>query len=354
MSDYQPSPTLDTEFGESDDGQDDSSEESSGSKDNVFKSRLKEPQAGGKLLISFQETADPGQNLRWGFIRLQSVQRIVSNLPQDQFHSLGLQAALSIPFPEPQLINALLLARRRIRDVHGRLAFAVKNYVEGLQQYDWAQLTVDCLSQEVWFLRTHILHRKRSRTFLTFAGQLLTWLFMHKGLIPAPLPAEQQPQPAPPSVTKLNIVSAQAELENLRTELQQAKEAADSIKSDISAKDVEIVQLQKSLHNFQTFRKPLLISPDAARCKFLILGLEGILCNIATTEADMETARKLNWPVLHHKDGWIVPHTGLKFFIDKVLAMFTVLIWSTRTRESTMSILAELEKQDFLLTDVST
>ncbi|KAL3689485.1 hypothetical protein R1sor_015794 [Riccia sorocarpa] len=100
-----------------------------------------------------------------------------------------------------QLLNALLLARRRVKDVHGRLAITVKNHVQGIQKQDWAQLIVDSLSLKICFLKKQMLRNRRPRTFLTFVGQILTWLFMHAGLIPVQHGPEHPQSPPPDTFT---------------------------------------------------------------------------------------------------------------------------------------------------------
>ncbi|KAL3694225.1 hypothetical protein R1sor_007876 [Riccia sorocarpa] len=125
------------------------------------------------------------------------VRKTISQIDDDQFQALGLQTSLSINFPQPNLLNALLLVRRRVKDVHGHLAITVKTHVKGMQKYDWAQLIVDSVSQEIWFLKNQMLRNRRPRTFLTFVGQIHTWLFMHAGLIPLQHGPEQPPSPPP-------------------------------------------------------------------------------------------------------------------------------------------------------------
>ncbi|KAL3695811.1 hypothetical protein R1sor_009887 [Riccia sorocarpa] len=193
-----------------------------------------------------------------------------------------------------QLINAVLLAREG-------LAFVVKSYVEGVQEYDWAQLIVDSVSQEVSFLKIHML---------------------------------------------LN-----AEVEALKADLETAQNTVENLRSQLRAKDAQISRLQKSLQDSRKVtesRKPLLESGDNLKPKLLILALDGLLYHVAGTEAQMHSAKANNWPIIVRDNSWAIPRTRLNQFLDTISKMFIVLIWSTDTTKNMMSTMRALANGKFL------
>ncbi|KAL3685519.1 hypothetical protein R1sor_003541 [Riccia sorocarpa] len=82
-----------------------------------------------------------------------------------------------------QVINGLFLARRRVRDVVGRLALTVKNAIGDEEKYDWAEMIYASLHQEILFLRSHLLQQKPKRLAMTFIRSILTWLFVYKEIL---------------------------------------------------------------------------------------------------------------------------------------------------------------------------
>ncbi|KAL3685951.1 hypothetical protein R1sor_003973 [Riccia sorocarpa] len=141
-----------------------------------------------------------------------------------------------------QLINGLLLARRRIRDGFGRLALTVKTYIDGSREFDWGQMILDSLHTEIMFLQKHVQKEKPIRVALTFLGQVLTWFFLYKRLIPV-LPEPPVELPAPP----------------------------------LSPQPPTGGETESSQVHILGF-KPTLLHPTEPRQKILILALDGILC----------------------------------------------------------------------------
>ncbi|KAL3693773.1 hypothetical protein R1sor_007424 [Riccia sorocarpa] len=186
--------------------------------------------------------------------------------------------------PMFQLINGLLLARRRIRDGFGRLALTVKTYIDGSREFDWGQMILDSLHTEIMFMQKHVQKEKPIRVALTFLGQVLTWLFLYKGLIPVVRPEPPIELPAPP----------------------------------LSPQPPTGVEIESSQVHILGF-KPTLLHPTKPRQKILILALDGILCCVRDKQTKYLEVGILGWPILGAGDIWICPRSGLSIFLDQVL-----------------------------------
>ncbi|KAL3688075.1 hypothetical protein R1sor_014384 [Riccia sorocarpa] len=214
-----------------------------------------------------------------------------------------------------QLINGLLLARRRIRDGFGRLALTVKSYIDGSREFDWGHMILDSLHTEIMFLQKHVQKEKPIRVALTFLGQVLTWLFLYKGLIPVVLLEPPIKLPAPP----------------------------------LSPQPPTGGETESSQVHILGF-KPTLLHPTEPRQKILILALDGILCCVRDRQTKYLEAGILGWPILGAGDIWICPRSGLSIFLDQVLQNFTLIIWSDRPESVTEFIMNTLEDGGFLPT----
>ncbi|KAL2631543.1 hypothetical protein R1flu_016229 [Riccia fluitans] len=85
------------------------------------------------------------------------------------------------------------------------------------------------------------------------------------------------------------------------------------------------------------------IPPDKPRQKTLILDLNGVLCKIERSAIALRQAKDLGWPVLGSRTTWVVPRSGLREFLEQVLELFYVIIWTSRTERNTELVLEALE-----------
>ncbi|KAL2635304.1 hypothetical protein R1flu_006783 [Riccia fluitans] len=91
------------------------------------------------------------------------------------------------------------------------------------------------------------------------------------------------------------------------------------------------------------------IPPDIPRKKTLILDLNGVLCKIERSAVALRQAKDLGWPLLGSRTMWVVPRSGLREFLEQVLELFCVIIWTSRIERNTEFVLEALESAGCLL-----
>ncbi|KAL2628693.1 hypothetical protein R1flu_013379 [Riccia fluitans] len=77
------------------------------------------------------------------------------------------------------------------------------------------------------------------------------------------------------------------------------------------------------------------IPPDIPRQKTLILDLNGVLCKIERSATALRQAKDLGWPVLGSRITWVVPRSELREFLEQMLELFCVIIWTSRIERNT-------------------
>ncbi|KAL3679214.1 hypothetical protein R1sor_022170 [Riccia sorocarpa] len=224
--------------------------------------------------------------------------------------------------PMFQIINAHFLARRRVRDVTGRLALTVKSAVDGEILYDWSELIFESLHSEIIFLRSHLLMDDHNRYVVTWIGPILTWLFCYKHMLPLQYEYED--------FAVEDKARAERELAKTHEELERLRNAVEEVRTELT--------------NVGALFKPRLLQPTICRQKTLILALEGLLCRLGKKSSQFQEERKRGWPVLGGNFTWFIPRSGLKIFMEQVTQFFTVIVWSTRLERNNKFILKSLEE----------
>ncbi|KAL3686056.1 hypothetical protein R1sor_004078 [Riccia sorocarpa] len=248
-----------------------------------------------KSLVDFEILDDPNHHLKWGHFSQETVMRVLDNWDGEDWDKLQLFSTFSIHFPRPEVSACL----------------------QFIQSYDSSTKTrtVGKKYYQLNLKRKHVQKEKPIRLALTFLGQVLTWLFLYKGLIPVVRPEPPIKLLAPP-------LSPQP-----------------PTGGETESSQVHILDF-----------KPTLLHPTEPRQKILILALDGILCCVRDRQTKYLEAGILGWPILEACDIWICPRSGLSHFLEQVLQNFTLIIWSDRPESVTEFILKTLEDGGFLPT----
>ncbi|KAL2632498.1 hypothetical protein R1flu_003977 [Riccia fluitans] len=145
---------------------------------------------------------------------------------------------------------------------------------------------------------------------------------------------------------KQEAAELQTRIDEQRVELVSIQE----LETHVNLQSRELVTLQANidkLHENATagssLFRPMPIPPDVPRQKTLILDLNGILCKIERSAIALRQAKDLGWPVLGSRTMWVVPRSGLREFLEQVLELFCVIIWTSRTERNTELVLEALE-----------
>ncbi|KAL2628864.1 hypothetical protein R1flu_013550 [Riccia fluitans] len=122
------------------------------------------------------------------------------------------------------------------------------------------------------------------------------------------------------------------------------------LETQVNLKRRELVTLQANSDKLRenaaagsSLFRPMPIPPDPPRKKTLILDLNGVLCKIERSAAALRQAKDLGWPLLGSCTTWVVPRSGLREFLEQVLELFCVIIWTSRTERNTELVLEALE-----------
>ncbi|KAL2610067.1 hypothetical protein R1flu_028640 [Riccia fluitans] len=145
---------------------------------------------------------------------------------------------------------------------------------------------------------------------------------------------------------KQEATELQTRIDEKRVELVSIQE----LETQVNLKSRELVTLQANIDRLHenaaagtSLFRPMLIPPDIPRQKTLILDLNGVLCKIERSATALRQAKDLGWPVLGSRTTWVVPRSGLREFLEQVLELFYVIIWTSRTERNIELVLEALE-----------
>ncbi|KAL2645041.1 hypothetical protein R1flu_012628 [Riccia fluitans] len=145
---------------------------------------------------------------------------------------------------------------------------------------------------------------------------------------------------------KQEVAELQTRIDEQRVELVSIQE----LETQVNLKSRELVTLQANIDKLHenavagsSLFRPMLIPPDIPRQKTLILDLNGVLCKIERSATALRQAKDLGWLVLGSRTTWVVPRSGLREFLEQVLELFCVIIWTSRIEWNTELVLEALE-----------
>ncbi|KAL2642046.1 hypothetical protein R1flu_009633 [Riccia fluitans] len=145
---------------------------------------------------------------------------------------------------------------------------------------------------------------------------------------------------------KKEAVELQTRIDEQRVELVSIQE----LETHVNLKSKELVTLQANIDKLHenaaagtSLFRPMPIPPDIPRKKTLILDLNGVLYKIERSATALRQAKDLGWPVLGSRTIWVVPRSGLREFLEQVLELFNVIIWTSKTERNIELVLEALE-----------
>ncbi|KAL2609671.1 hypothetical protein R1flu_028244 [Riccia fluitans] len=146
------------------------------------------------------------------------------------------------------------------------------------------------------------------------------------------------------------VAKLKQEAAKLQTRIDEQLVSSQELETQVKLKRRELVTLQANIDKLRenaavgsSLFRPMPIPPDIPRKKTLILDLNGVLCKIERSAGALRQAKDLGWPLLGNRTMWVVPRRGLREFLEQVLELFCVIIWTSRTEQNTELVLEALE-----------
>ncbi|KAL2651778.1 hypothetical protein R1flu_019906 [Riccia fluitans] len=146
------------------------------------------------------------------------------------------------------------------------------------------------------------------------------------------------------------VAKLKQEAAELQTRIDEQLVSSQELETQVKLKRRELVMLQANIDKLHknaavgsSLFRPMPIPPDIPRKKTLILDLNGVLCKIERSAGALRQAKDLGWPLLGSRTTWVVPRRGLREFLEQVLELFCVIIWTSRTERNTELVLEALE-----------
>ncbi|KAL2642669.1 hypothetical protein R1flu_010256 [Riccia fluitans] len=145
------------------------------------------------------------------------------------------------------------------------------------------------------------------------------------------------------------VAKLKQEAAELQTRIDEQLVSSQELETQVNLKRRELVTLQANIDKLRenaaagsSLFRPMPIPPDIPRKKTLLLDLNGVLCKIERSAAALRQAKDLGWPLLGSLTTWVVPRSGLREFLEQVLEVVCVLIWTSRTERNTELVLEAL------------
>ncbi|KAL2620550.1 hypothetical protein R1flu_000755 [Riccia fluitans] len=146
------------------------------------------------------------------------------------------------------------------------------------------------------------------------------------------------------------VAKLKQEAAELQTRIDEQLVSSQELETQVKLKRRELVTLQANIDKLHenaaagsSLFRPMPIPPNIPRKKTLILDLNGVLCKIERSAGALRQAKDLGWPLLGSRTTWVVPRRGLREFLEQVLELFCVIIWTSRTEQNTKLVLEALE-----------
>ncbi|KAL3699587.1 hypothetical protein R1sor_017609 [Riccia sorocarpa] len=247
-----------------------------------------------------------------------------------------------------QLMNMILLPRRRIKCIPAHLIFYMRAKIDGSAEddYDLTSFTVESLRTELVTVRKHLDATSHERYLETFIGMPLTAILIHAGVISLE-ETLTQPQPVPTRATVQESIIGQQVMQDIGASSSQPLEELVQAVADLEARRAN---LEETLPRMSTIEdpRPRLVPPETVRGKVLILDLNGLLVRYCSQEEAASSRVFGHQPVHLSTHSWYVPRVGLSAFLDAVRRDFTLIFWTSRVKRNVDALLRDLEERSLI------
>ncbi|KAL3698509.1 hypothetical protein R1sor_012585 [Riccia sorocarpa] len=292
--------------------------------------------------------------------------------------------------PVLQAVSMVLMAGRRPRCVSAHLLMYLQaRFGTGGQKrttkYNIASFIASSISRETAWVKNHLKVRDPQRYCETFVGIPLTQIFLHRGVITeeecetafdipetgwdfpadgpevaadeerdiptadggisdggdagAYIPESRAADPAPQAVDDGILATLRAEVQRITQE-----------------KDEMATELAR-LQSHSRWQRQSLLDPGETRVKTLVLDIFDLLVHVITKKSDRQMAETMGYVVYRMEVGERPPSYIVRGNIREVLGtcmeMAHCVIWTSKSRAFTMSVIMDLDRRCLLPTGVA-
>ncbi|KAL3692135.1 hypothetical protein R1sor_005786 [Riccia sorocarpa] len=250
--------------------------------------------------------------------------------------------------PFMQLLNMILLPRRRIKCIPAHLIFYIRAKLDGSAEddYDLTSFIRESLRIELVTVRKHLDATSHERYLETFIGMPLTAILIGAGVIDLDATATQ-PQPVPTRAAVQESIIRQQVMEDIGVSSSQPSEELVQAVVDLETRRAN---LEETLTRMSTIEdpRPRLVPPETVRAKVLILDLNGLLVRYCSQE-EADASRVFGHQHVHlSTHSWYVPRVGLSAFLEAVRRDFTLIFWMSRVKRNADALLRDLEERSLI------